>query len=429
MLKIYLDYAATAPVRPQIAKKITPFLAEKFGNPSSIHSFGREARKTVDEARENVAKFLNCQPDEVIFTSGGTESDNLAIRGVLAAHSTWQMANSKKRKAKNDKQYAISHKPHLVTSAIEHHAVLHTCEKLEKEKLAEVTYLDVDKTGRVNPENVKKAIKKNTVLVSIMYANNETGTIQPIREIGKIIEKENRQHMANSKSQMKKNNKQYAISHLPIRFHTDAVQAAGYLNCNTKYLHVDLLTLSGHKLGTPKGIGALFIKKGTPIEPQITGGEHEYKKRAGTENVPGIVAVGEAVKLAKNGRETAKIKKLRDYLEKQIAIKIPDVQINGHPKERLPNISNLNFKYVEGESILLNLDLKGIAASSGSACTSGSLEPSHVIMAIYNDPLKAHGSIRFSLGWDTNKKELDYVIKVLPGIIKKLRKISPYGKK
>ncbi len=390
MPKIYLDYAATAPVRPQIEKKIMPFLSEKFGNPSSIHSFGREARKAVDEARESVAKFLNCEPLEVIFTSGGTESDNLAIRGIVT-------------------NYKLV--PHIITSKIEHHAVLHTCKQLEKEKLAEVTYLDVNKTGRVKPEDVKKAIKKNTILTSIMYANNETGTIQPIREIGKIIEKENK----------KRKNKIY--------FHTDAVQAAGYLNCNIKYLHVDLLTLSGHKLGTPKGIGVLFIKKGTPIHPLITGGEHEAGKRAGTENVPGIVAMGQAVKLSQNGREKSQIKKLRDYFEKQIMTKIPDVELNSHPKDRLPNISNLNFKYIEGESILLNLDLKGIAASSGSACTSGSLEPSHVIMTIYDDPLRANSSIRFSLGWDINKKELDYVIKILPGIIKKLRKISPFGKK
>ena len=393
MTKIYLDYAASAPVRPQIKKKILPFLSENFGNPSSIHSFGRIARKAIDESRNQVANFLNCEPSEIIFTAGGTEADNLALRGI------------------SNFQFPISNsKPHIITTKIEHHAVLHTCQVLEKEKVAEVTYLDVDENGQINLNDLKKAIKPNTILVSIMYANNETGVILPIREIGKMIEKENR---------LRKNQ---------IYFHTDAVQAAPYLNCDTKYLHVHLLSISGHKLGTPKGIGALFIKKGVPIKPQITGGEHEYGKRAGTENVLGIVALGEAVKLANDKKEIDKIKKLRDYLENGIIAKISDVEINGNTKNRLPNITNLNFKYVEGESILLNLDLKGVAASSGSACTSGSLEPSHVIMAMYRNPLRAHGSIRFSLGWDSKKKEIDYVLKILPEIIKKLRKISPFKK-
>lgn len=404
MPKIYLDYAASAPVHPRIKSKILPYLSGKFGNASSIHSFGQSARHAIDQSREKVTKFLNCLPEEVIFTSGGTESDNLAIRGSIESFKTLHS----KRCTPNTTPYLS----HIITSKTEHHAVLHTCEILEKEKQAIVTYLDVNKYGQIDLKDIKKSIKSNTVLISIMYANNETGTIQPIREIGKIIEKENRKRLKENRNQ--------------IYFHTDAVQAAGYLNCNTKYLHVDLLSLSGHKLGALQGTGVLFIKKNTPIAPQVTGGEHEYKKRAGTENVAGIVAMAEAIKI--DHQNNLRIKNLRDYFEKKIISKIKDVEINGHHEKRLPNITNLSFKYVEGESILLNLDLLGIAASSGSACTSGSLQPSHVIMAMHHKPLRAHGSIRFSLGWKTTKKELDYVIKILPGIIKKLRKISPFGK-
>lgn len=408
MSHIYLDYAASAPVKPEVKLAVEPYLAQKFGNPSSIHFKGREARKAVDNARQKLAKFLNCQTQEIIFTSGGTEADNLAIKGVIQS-------------TINNQQSAIK-TPHVITSKIEHHAVLHTCQWLRDTNQAEVTFLEVDKNGLTDVEKVKKAIKPNTILISLMYANNEVGTIQPIREIGKIIEKEN-------KNRFTKNLKPKSLK--PILFHTDAVQAAGYLNCDTKYLHVDLLSLSGHKLGAPKGIGALFIKKGTPLEPLFHGGSHEYEMRAGTENVPGIVALGKAIELVQKNQsmEANRVKILRDYLEKQIFNKIPDVGLNGHQAQRLPHISNLNFKYVEGESILINLDLKGVAATTGSACTSGSLEPSHVIMAMDQDPLRAHGSIRFSLGWATTKKDLDYVIKVLPPIIKKLRKISPFGKK
>ncbi|HLC38969.1 MAG TPA: cysteine desulfurase family protein [Patescibacteria group bacterium] len=391
MPKIYLDYAATAPVRPQIKSKILPYFSEKFGNPSSIHKFGREARKAVDENRKTIADFLNCQADEVIFTSGGTEADNLAVRGLVT--------NSK-------------FIPHIITTQIEHHAVLNCYRELEKAKRAKVTYLRVNPQGQVNLESIKRVIQKNTLLVSIMYANNETGSLQPIREIGKMLEKMNKSRAKNGHR---------------IYFHTDAVQAAGYENCNTKWLHVDLLTLSGHKLGATKGIGALFVKKNTPIKAQSLGGEHEFGLRAGTENVPAIVGFGKAIKMANNSLETKKIKKLRDYLQKKIIDLIPDVQLNGDIKKRVPHILNLNFKYVEGESIILNLDFKGIAASTGSACTSGSLEPSHVIMAMYQDPFRAHGSIRFSLGWKTTQQEIDYVIKVLPKIIKKLRQISPFG--
>jgi len=393
MAKIYLDYAATAPIRPEINKLVKSLLSQKFGNPSSIHSFGREVRELIDNARENLAKFLNCTSQEIIFTSGGTEANNLAIKGVVSGF-----------KDKIDL-------PHIITTKIEHHSVLHVCQSLEKSRKTEVTYLDVDKNGLIDSSEVKKAIKPNTILISIMYANNEVGTIEPIRQIGKMIEKLNRR-----REQI-------------IYFHTDAIQAGHYLKCDTKYLHVDLLTISGHKLGSLKGAGALFVKKNTPLAPQIIGGAHEYNLRAGTENTLGIITLGEAVKFANNIKEVKKIQKLRNYLEKKILKDIPSVEPNGHLIKRLPNITNLNFKYVEGESILLNLDLKGIAVSTGSACTSGSLEPSHVIMAMHECPKRAHGSIRFSLGWKTTKKNIDYVIKTLPKIIKRLRKISPFGKK
>lgn len=383
MKKVYLDHAATSPIKPEVFKAIKPYLQDKFGNPSSIHSFGQEARKAIDEAREKLAQFFNCQPGEVIFTSGGTEADNLAILGVVF--------KSKIKKA------------HLITSKIEHHAVLHTCEYLENQGLAEISYIDVDKEGIVDVGDVKKAIKKNTILVTIMYVNNEVGTIQPIGEIGKIIKKANR----------KRANK--------IIFHTDAVQAAGYLSCDVLKLHVDLMTIAGHKIGAPKGIGGLYIRKATEIESQLHGGAQEYGLRPGTENVAGIVGLGKAVELISDGKQ---IEKLRDRLIKGL-LEIKNSQLNGSKKDRLANNVNISFKGVEGESILLSLDQAGIAASTGSACTSGTLEPSHVIMAMFNDPVRAHSSVRFSLGEETTPKEIDYTVKKMKQIIKRLRSFSP----
>jgi len=400
MKRIYLDYAATSPTKKTVLQAMQPYFLDKFGNPSSLHSFGQEARAGVDWAREQVAKFLNCKPTEIIFTSGGTESDNLAIRGVTEE----QRAKSKEQKL-----------PHIITSAIEHHAVLHTCQDLEKKGLAEVTYLPVDKFGRVSVSDVRKAIKENTVLVSIMYANNEVGTIEPIRDIGKMIEKTNK----------------FRISDFGFRilFHTDAVQAIGYLNCDVKYLHIDMLSLSAHKFGGPKGVGALYVKEGINLAPEITGGGQEYKKRAGTENVPAIVGLSAAIATTNNQQPTInKIQKLRDKLIDGILREIPDVILTGHPKERLPNIASFCFKYIEGESIMLNLDLKGVAVSTGSACTSGSLQPSHVLMACGFNHETTQGFIRFSLGEDTTEEEIDYVLKILPPIVKRLRKMSPFGK-
>jgi cysteine desulfurase len=384
-VKVYLDYAATSPIKPEVRKAIEPFLNEDFGNPSSIHSWGQKARGAVDIARAQVAKFLNADPSEIIFTSGGTEADNLALRGII----NYQ-------------------KPHIITSMIEHHAVLKTCEHLEKEGLAEVIYLKPNREGIIRVEQVERAIKKDTVLVSVAYINNEIGTIAPIREIGKMIEKEN------------KNRKQ------KIYFHTDAVQAAGNFSMDVDFLHVDMLTISGHKIGAPKGIGALYVRKIVPIRKIIFGGEQEMNFRAGTENVVGMVALGKAVELIENRESrSTKMTKLRDYFIDKVLQEIPEVELNGSKKLRSPNNANFYFKYIEGESILLNLDLAGIAASSGSACTSQSLEPSHVMLAVFGNPERAHGSIRFTLGENSTKAEIDYTILNLKKIVKKLRAMSP----
>ncbi|MCL5407515.1 MAG: cysteine desulfurase [Patescibacteria group bacterium] len=400
-MKVYLDYSATSPVKNEVKKALLPFLENNFGNPSSIHSWGQVARTAVEKARTQVAEFLNSKPEEIIFTSGGTEADNLAVRGISnwSAKGKFQISNSK---------------PHIITSAIEHYAILRTCEYLEKNNLAEITYLKPNKEGLITKEQVKKAVKKNTVLASVIYVNNEIGVIQPIREIGKMIEKENE----------KRENKIY--------FHTDAVQAAEYLPMNVDFLHVDLLTISGHKIGAPKGIGALYFRKDVPLRKIIFGGEQEMNLRAGTENVAGIVALGKATEVLRDKKyeiRAEKTLKLRDYFIDRVLKEISEVELNGSRQSRSPNNANFYFKYVEGESILLSLDLVGIAASSGSACTSLSLKPSHVLMATYNNAERSHGSIRFTLGEKTTKEEIDYTITNLKTIIKRLREISPLGVK
>lgn len=395
--KIYLDYAATSPVKKEVLEAMTPYLTEYFGNPSSLHGFGQAARQGVDDARKIVADFLGAKEKEIIFTSGGTESDNMAIRGIAIGQ---------------------KNKPHIITTQIEHHAVLRTCQHLEKNGLAEVTYLKPNREGLIETSQIQKSIQPNTVLVSVMYVNNEIGTVQPIREIGKLIEKEN------TKREQK------------IYFHTDAVQAAEYQNMNVDYLHVDLLTMTGHKIGAPKGTGVLYLRDKTPFLKMIFGGEQEMNLRPGTENVAGIVALGEAVSSIKNSVLTADIQelsikkttKLRDYFIEKILKEIPEVELNGSRENRSPNNVNFYFKYIEGESILLNLDLVGIAASSGSACTSQSLEPSHVLVAVYDNPERAHGSIRFTLGDKTTKEEIDYTVEKLKIIIQKLRDMSPLYK-
>lgn len=380
--KVYMDYAATTPLKKEVLEEMVPYFSETFGNPSSIHSFGREARKAVDLARDRVAKALNAKSEEIYFTAGGSESDNWAIKGVA-------LANKNKGN-------------HIITSAIEHHAVLHTCESLEKQGF-EITYLPVDQYGMVDPEQVRRAINSNTILVTIMFANNEIGTIQPIKEIGAITRENG------------------------IYFHTDAVQAVGHVPIDVNKLNIDLLSLSGHKLYGPKGIGALFIRKGVKISPIIHGGAQERNRRAGTENVPGIVGLGKAVELAYANMEAnnKRLINLRDRLIEGILSKIDHVYLNGHPTNRLPGNVNMSFEYIEGESLLLSLDMKGIAASSGSACTSGSLDPSHVLLAIGLSHEIAHGSLRLTLGEENTDEDVDYVLEVLPEIVNRLRAMSP----
>jgi len=387
MRTVYLDNNATTRMREEVLEAMMPFYKDIYGNASSVHQFGRTARVAIDEARAKVASLLGAQgPEDIVFTSGGTEADNFAIKGV--AHAL---------RAKGD---------HIITSAIEHHAVLNSCKALEKDGF-KVTSLPVDKYGIVDLDALKSAIIDTTILITIMNANNEVGTIEPFAEIGKIAKDRG------------------------ICFHTDAVQAVGKSPFKVREMDVDLLSMSGHKIYGPKGIGALYIRKGTKIDAMMHGGHHEMGKRAGTENVAAIVGLGKAAELAKKetADEAKKLQGLRDYLYKGIMAKIPDVSLNGHTEKRLPNTLNVRFKYLEGESIVLNLDMEGIAVSTGSACTSGSLEPSHVLIAMGVDAAQTQGSIRFSLGKDNTKEDMDYVLEVLPPIIQRLRDMSPLYEK
>ncbi|NLM68789.1 MAG: cysteine desulfurase NifS [Firmicutes bacterium] len=381
MKTVYLDHAATTSVRDEVLEAMLPYFKDSFGNASSVHSFGREAKKALDTARETVAEILNADFNEIIFTSGGTESNNLAIKG--AAHQYKQRGT------------------HLITSAIEHPAVLNPMKELEKEGFT-VTYLPVNEQGIVSVEAFQNAVRDDTILVSIMHANNEIGTIQPIAAIGKIARERG------------------------ILMHTDAVQSVGYLNIDVDDLNVDLLTLSAHKIYGPKGVGALYVRKGVQLVPQIRGGAQERRKRAGTENTAGIVGLAKALELAHREQAAVvpKIEKLRDRLLEGI-LQIPHTRLNGSRTERLPNNINVCFEFIEGESLLLNLDLKGIAGSSGSACTSGSLEPSHVLLALGLPHEIAHGSLRLTLGRDNTDAEIDYVLECLPPIVERLRQMSP----
>jgi len=388
MPKIYLDHAATTPCDPKVIRAMSGFLKKDFGNASSVHSFGQKASMALGTARQSVAEFLGCESEEIVFTGSATEADNLAIFGTVRAAKIAQ--------------------PHIITSQIEHPAVLESFRELEKQGV-QVTYLPVNKEGLVEIPEVKKALKSNTVLVSIMYANNEIGTIQPIAEISEVI---------------KKNNPK-------ILFHTDAVQAVNFLDCDVKKLGVDLLTISSHKIYGPKGVGALYIKRGTPITPIIYGGGHERGLRSGTENVAGIVGLGQAIREVQNPKlklQNIRIRQLRDKLIKAILKIIPGSRLNGSLTQRLPNNVNISFDGVEGEAIVVALDQKGIAASTGSACSSTSLEPSHILMALGLSEEVAHGSLRLTLGKENTAKEIERVIKILPAVIQKLRKISGYGK-
>lgn len=379
--RIYLDNAATTAVSPEVLEAMMPYFTEVFGNPSSIHGTGREAAKAVDTARKQIAAAIGAQPQEIYFTAGGSESDNWVLKGTAFA-----------RKAKGN---------HIITTAIEHHAVLHTCKWLEKQGFT-VTYLPVDEYGMVNPDDVEKAITDQTILISVMAANNEIGTIQPIREIGAI-----------------------AKAH-KIPFHTDAVQAIGAIPINVDEMNIDMLSMSGHKFHGPKGIGVLYVRKGIRLDTLIQGGAQERGQRAGTENLAGIVGIGKAIELAAANLEenAARMTALRDKLINGILATIPDTRLNGHPTKRLPNNCNVSIRYIEGEAMLLRLDLAGIAGSSGSACTSGSLDPSHVLLAIGLPHEIAHGSLRLTLGTDTTEADIDEVLNVLPGIVKDLRAMS-----
>ncbi|HEA47211.1 MAG TPA: cysteine desulfurase [bacterium] len=421
MKKIYLDYAATTPTDSRVVKAMLPFFTNSFGNPSSIHSFGREGKKAIEEARDKVANLIGAKSEEIIFTSGGTEADNFALKGVASA-------NEKKGN-------------HIITTAIEHHAVIETCKFLEKRGF-EIIYLSVDRDGLVSPEDVKKAITDKTILISVMHANNEIGTIEPIKEIAKVIQEENDRRDSSLRSESpspERNEGRQTISNkqsLLLRskrlyFHTDAVQTAGHLPLNVDELNVDLLSISSHKLYGPQGVGALYIRKGTRIISFIHGGEQERRRRASTENVPGIVGFGRACGIAKEemGEEAKRLISLRNRLIKGILERIEEVRFNGHPTQRLPNNVNVSIEFVEGESLLLNLDLAGIAASTGSACSSSTLEPSHVLLAIGLSPEIAHGSLRFTLGRGTTREDINYVLKILPKIVTRLRSMSPLYRK
>ncbi len=384
MKHIYLDYNATSPVRPEVLEAMLPFYREQFGNPSSVHWAGRQVGGALEKAREQVAAFINASPAEIVFVSCGSEGDNMAIKGSLGA-----------LKEKGN---------HIITTTVEHPAVLETCQALEKEGF-DVTYLPVDKDGQLNLDDMEKAITEKTVLISVMWANNETGNIYPIEEIGAIARKYN------------------------IRFHTDAVQAVGKVPVDVQKAKVDLLVISGHKLGAPKGVGAIYVRRGTRMTPLLHGGHQERNRRAGTQNMAGIVGLGLACEMAGAEQESYyhRVRALRDKLEDGVVALVPDIKLNGTPNrdQRLPNTLNVSFAYIEGESLLLNLDMYGIAASSGSACTSGSLEPSHVMGAMCVEVTLAHSSTRFSLGPETVPAEIDKVLEVLPATVQRLRDMSP----
>jgi cysteine desulfurase len=385
MERIYLDYAATTPAHPDVLKAMLPYFIENFGNPSTLYTYGQDAKEAVETARASVAGLIGSKNEEVVFTSGGTESDNFAIEG--AAYANEQRGN------------------HIITSAIEHHAVLETCKFLEKRGFY-VTCLPVDGYGLVDPDAVKKAITPKTIIVSVMHANNEVGTIEPIAEIGKITREAG------------------------VLFHTDAVQTTGHIPTDVNELGVDLLSISAHKLYGPKGVGALYIRKGKGLVPFMHGGEQEKRRRAGTENVPGIVGFGKAAEIAREEMptEVKRLSALRDKLITGLLGRIEDSRLNGHPVKRLPNNVNITIDFVEGESMCLNLDMEGICASTGSACSSGSLEASHVLLAMGLRHEQAHGSLRFTLGRLTTEAEIEIVIKALTSTVARLRAMSPLYK-
>jgi cysteine desulfurase len=379
MPRIYLDNNATTPVLPEVLEAMRPYFGERFGNASSIHHHGQETRAAVERARDSVASLLGCRPAEIVFTSGGTEADNLAIAGLISAGD------------------------HVITSSIEHHAVLYTCRHLE-ETGCEVTYLPVDGRGLVDPDDVRRALLPNTKLISIMMANNETGVLQPVEEIGKIA------------------------AEADVYFHTDAVQAAGKVPIDVKRIGCDALSISGHKMHAPQGVGALYVRKGTELRPLFYGGRHERSRRAGTENVPGIVALGKAAELAMQSFERGEDKNvaaMRDRLQRGILGQVEDAGVNGDGAQRVPNTTNIYFDHIEGESMVISLDLKGLAVSTGAACSSGAIEPSHVLVAMGLRSDRARASLRFSVGKQNTEEEIDIALALVPETVARLRKLSP----
>jgi cysteine desulfurase len=380
--RVYLDHNASTPVHPEVLAEMLPYFGEVFGNPSSVHGFGREARDAVDAARDRVAGFLRARPDEIVFTSGGTESDNFGVKGLA-----WAAGRG-----------------HVITSKIEHHAVLRTCQALEAQGFA-VTYLPVDGDGMIDPDDVRRAVRPDTIAISLMHANSEVGTLQPARAIGAIA----REH--------------------GVPFHVDAVQTFGKIEIDVDAFNIDLLSFSGHKIYGPKGVAGLYIRKGTRMVSVQHGGEHERRRRAGTENVPGIVGLGKAVEIRRRDmkEEATRLSALRDRLWDGVRARVPDVRLNGHPTERVPGTANIAYKHVESESIVLGLDLKGIAVSAGSACTAGSVEPSYVLVAMGVPIEWAMGAVRSSLGRSTTAEDIDYVIESVEPIVRKLRAAMPVG--
>jgi len=386
MRRVYLDNNATTPLAPEVFEAMKPYWLEDYGNASSIHWYGQRAKAAMETAREQVARLLNARPGEIVFTSGGTEADNAALVGVVEA--------------------ARAETKHIITTAIEHHAVLHTAQALEKRGVS-VTYVRVGSSGVVDPADVARAIRPETVLISVIHANNELGTIQPLEEIGRLA----RQH--------------------DIYFHTDAVQSVGKIPVDVEKLDVDLLSLSAHKLYGPKGVGALYIRKGTVLRPLLHGGHHERDRRPGTENVPGIVGLGKAAELAQGlmAEDATRLASLRDRLEESLLSRVPLVTVNGDRQRRLPATSNLSFGFIEGEGFVIAMDLRGIACSTGAACSAGSLEPSHVLSAIGKTPEQARASIRFSLGRFNTPEDIDYALEIVPAVAEQLRAVSPHYRK
>ena len=406
MNRVYLDHNATTPVEPAVLDAMLPYLSGEYGNASSIHTFGQKARAAVETAREQVATLIGARPQEIVFTSGGTEADNHAVFGVVNPLVSWPSSNSPNPLDDIDKRFTIAHLKHVITTAIEHEAVLNTCQALEKEGVA-VTYIPVDRDGRVDPESVRRTLTPETVLITIMHANNELGTLQPLEEIGRIA------------------------AEADVYFHTDAVQSAGKLPLDVNSLKIDLLSLSGHKLYAPKGIGALYIRGGTRLRQLLYGGHHQRGFRPGTENVPGIVGLGKAAEMARTtlAQDAARISALRDTLENGLLQRVRDSSANGSRAPRTPNTTNITFQGIEGEALVIALDLKGLACSTGAACSSGAVEPSHVLTAIGLPPEEARASLRFSLGRHTTAGHIDFALQAVPAAVAQLRELSPTYRK